>query len=96
VSVVSGKHSTHAAIVLLAACSMSWQASSAAPAPIPDLAAGGAAWQNVHNDFILPASGPGPVTWDPAHRYYGNNEGHPPTARVADLSNPIPKAVGPR
>lgn len=56
---------------------------------IPDLSSGGAAWQNMHNDFILPASGPGPVTWDPAHPYVGNNEGRPPTARVADLTNPI-------
>lgn len=45
--------------------------------------------KNMHNDFILPASGPGPVTWDPAHPYVGNNEGRPPTARVADLTNPI-------
>jgi hypothetical protein len=58
---------------------------------MPDLSAGGAAWQNMHNDFILPASGPGPVTWDPAYPYFGNNEGRPPTARVADLSNPILK-----
>jgi hypothetical protein len=91
VGVVSGKHSIRAAAALLAACSLSWQASFAAPAPMPDLAAGGAAWQNMHNDFILPASGPGPVSWDPAHRYYGNNEDHPPTARVADLSNPVLK-----
>ena len=89
--VVSRKHLTPAIAVLLAACSLTWQASSAAPAPIPDLAAGGAAWKNIHNDFILPASGAGPVTWDPAHHYYGNNEDHPPTARVADLSNPILK-----
>jgi hypothetical protein len=56
---------------------------------IPDLSSGGAAWQNMHNDFILPSSGPGPVTWDPKHPYFGNNEGRPPTARVADLTNPI-------
>ena len=65
-------------------------ASAAAPADaIPDLSAGGAAWQNVHNDFILPKSGAGPVTWDPAHPYYGNGDSMPPTSRVADLANPI-------
>ena len=32
----------------------------AAPAAgIPDLSAGGAAWRNLHNDFILPESGAG-------------------------------------
>jgi hypothetical protein len=38
----------------------------------------------------IPGSGPGPVTFDPAHPYYPNGTpGHPPTYRVADLSNPI-------
>jgi hypothetical protein len=63
---------------------------AAAPATaIPDLSAGGAAWRNQHNDFIRPASGAGPVTWDPAHPYFGNGDGPPPTSRVADLANPI-------
>jgi hypothetical protein len=58
---------------------------AAAPSnDIPDLSASGAAWQNTHYDFLLPASGPGPVTFDPAHPFKGNN-----TLRVADLSNPI-------
>jgi hypothetical protein len=56
---------------------------------IPDLSAGGAAWRNTHNDFILPKTGAGPVTWDPAHPYFGNGDGPKPTSRVADLSNPI-------
>jgi hypothetical protein len=55
---------------------------------IPDLSAGGAAWRNTHNDFILPKSGAGPVTWDPAHPYFGNGDGPTPTSRVADLGNP--------
>jgi hypothetical protein len=59
------------------------------PGNTPDLSAGGAAWRNTHNDFILPKSGAGPVTWDPAHPYFGNGDGRPPTSRVADLSNPI-------
>jgi hypothetical protein len=56
---------------------------------IPDLSAGGAGWRNSHNDFILPKTGAGPVTWDPAHPYFGNGDGPTPTSRVADLSNPI-------
>jgi hypothetical protein len=56
---------------------------------IPDLSAGGAGWRNTHNDFILPASGPGPVTWDPAHPFVGNGGGGIVTSRVADLRNPI-------
>ena len=58
--------------------------------PIPDLSAGaGGAWRNTHNDFILPKTGAGPVTWDPAHPYFGNGDGPRPTSRVADLTNPI-------
>jgi hypothetical protein len=56
---------------------------------IPDLSAGGAAWRNTHNDFILPETGAGPVTWDPAHPYFGNGDGKGPTSRIADLTNPI-------
>jgi hypothetical protein len=62
---------------------------TAAPNSIPDLSAGGAAWRNTHNDFILPSSGPGPVTWDPAHPFVGNGAGQPVTSRVADVTNPI-------
>src|SRR5579871_719185 len=61
----------------------------AAASSIPDLSAGGAAWQNRHNDFILPSSGPGPVTWDPKYPFVGNGAGQPVTSRVADLANPI-------
>jgi hypothetical protein len=56
---------------------------------IPDLSAGGAAWRNTHNDFILPSSGPSPVTFDPAHPFVGNGGGQAVTLRVADLTNPI-------
>ena len=78
--------------LLLAAAfgpSMAPRANAAAGALIPDLSLGGAAWRNSHNDFILPKTGAGPVTWDPAHPYFGNGDGPKPTARVADLSNPI-------
>jgi hypothetical protein len=73
-----------AAVALL--CSPGVAASSST---IPDLSAGGAAWRNTHNDFILPKNGPGPVTWEQAHPYFGNGDGPAPTSRVADLSNPI-------
>lgn len=56
-------------------------------APDPDTG-----WQAPEDEFIPPASGPGPIRSDPAHPYlsfykYPRNE-HP-AYRVADLSNPI-------
>lgn len=72
-----------AAVVLL--CSPVFADSNS----IPDLSAGGAGWRNTHNDFILPKIGAGPVTWDPAHPYFGNGDRQAPTVRVADLTNPI-------
>ena len=82
------------AVVCLAAVvavpTIAWTAHAASSDDsIPDLSAGGAGWQNTHNDFILPSSGPGPVTWDPAHPFVGNGQGGRVTVRVADLSNPI-------
>ena len=41
------------------------------------------------DDFLPPRSGPGPITFDPAHPYIPNFRGVPPTYRVADLGNPI-------
>ena len=49
-------------------------------------------WQLSDDEFILPASGPGPITFDPAHPYisfYRFPRNPNPTFRVADLSNPI-------
>jgi hypothetical protein len=47
----------------------------------------------VGQDFLQPPSGPGPVTFDPAHPYLdtvaARRAGKTPTLRVADLSNPI-------
>jgi len=42
------------------------------------------------DDFLPPASGPGPVMSDPARPYIPNGSGQP-TYRVADLTNPILK-----
>ena len=76
------------AVLAVASSFASW-AAAADVAPIPDLSLGGFGWRNEHNDFILPSRGPGPVTWDPAHPYRGNQPGIPGTMRVADLTNPI-------
>jgi hypothetical protein len=50
-------------------------------------------WYAYSRQFIPPATGPGPVQQDPAHPYVSNDEfrvtGRQPTARVADLNNPI-------
>jgi len=45
------------------------------------------------SDDFLPhsGSGPGPVTFDPAHPYVPNGEGRQSTYRIADLTNPILK-----
>jgi len=47
-------------------------------------------WITNRNDFLPPKSGPGPVTFDPAHPYVMDGiPGKQPTFRVADLNNPI-------
>lgn len=47
----------------------------------------------IGDDFLLPPSGPGPVTFDKAHPYIDNRLarklGRSTTNRIADLSNPI-------
>src|SRR5437879_4735708 len=59
------------------------------PAP-PDFATDDAtSWIPVGDDYLPPASGPGPITFDPAHPYIPNFTGKQPTYRVADLTNPI-------
>jgi hypothetical protein len=63
----------------------------AAPtAPRPDFAEDvTTSWIPVGDDYLQPASGPGPVTFDKAHPYVPNFTGKQPTYRVADLTNPI-------
>ena len=46
-------------------------------------------WIPLGDDYLPPASGPGPVTFDPAHPYVPNFTGKQPTYRVSDLTNPI-------
>jgi hypothetical protein len=59
----------------------------------PDLTT---AWSVAHadgDDYIAPASGPGPVKYDPAHPFVPTQPATSiqPTYRVADLTNPILK-----
>jgi hypothetical protein len=59
----------------------------------PDVAT---AWQVAHpdgDDYIAPAKGPKPVTYDPTHPFVPTdpNGTNQPTYRVADLNNPILK-----
>jgi len=57
---------------------------------IPHFASVDFGWVSPSDDFLPPASGPGPVTFDKAHPYVPNGGGQP-TYRVADLTNPILK-----
>jgi hypothetical protein len=59
---------------------------------IPQLESPAVGWSKVSDDFLPPASGPGPVTYDKAHPYVpNNNDGKQVTFRIADLTNPILK-----
>jgi hypothetical protein len=57
-------------------------------APGPDFSSYQTAWIATGNDFIAPARGPKPVSFDPAYPYVPNNAGRQATFRIADLSNP--------
>ena len=80
---------TVCALALLA----SYSAQSAQPnSVIPDFTPDSeTSWLPEADDFFPPPSGPGPVTFDPAHPYVPNFSGKQSTYRVADLSNPILK-----
>jgi len=43
------------------------------------------------DEFLAPASGPGPIVADPGHPYVPNGGGRQETSKIADLSNPILK-----
>jgi hypothetical protein len=75
---------------ILVSAMVLWPAAAAQQA-VPNFSSTQYGWIAVDNEFIRPASGPGPVTSDPAHPFIGNNKGGQPTYRVADLSNPILK-----
>src|SRR5258708_10677671 len=78
--------------VILCATIMPGAEGAAGDEAIPALSSADLAWVKVGDDFIPPASGPRPVTFDKAHPYQPNNDlGLQPTYRVADLTNPILK-----
>src|SRR3954469_16452359 len=64
--------------------------SAAIPNFGPDTLTAWVADRPASDDFLPPASGPGPVLSDPKHPYVPNGSGQP-TYRVADLTNPILK-----
>ncbi len=65
----------------------------AAPAPIftPDSTAAWVPDRPTGDDFLPPASGPGPVMSVKERPYVPNGAGRQPTYRIADLANPILK-----
>jgi len=67
-------------------------AADAKQGSILDLSSNGVSWVNANNrDMLPPASGPGPVTFDPRHPYVGSGRGQQATFRIADVTNPILK-----
>jgi hypothetical protein len=67
-----------------------WSAAAADAPPIftPDSAAAWVPDRPTGDDFLPPASGPGPVMSQKGHPYVPNGQGQP-TYRVADITNPI-------
>jgi hypothetical protein len=61
---------------------------------VPDFSqANTAGWVSVGADWLPPASGPGPVGFDPAHPFVSNQDafrtGRSVTPRIADVNSPI-------
>ena len=92
-----GEVKVAAAALIAALCAMAAGAAPAADATanqgaIPNFAPDDrTSWalDQTIDDLLPPPSGPGPITFDPAHPYVPNFRGAQPTYRVADLSNPI-------
>jgi hypothetical protein len=94
------KRSTPLAVAAMAAALLgagtTLHAALAAEAPTtsvpnfsPDSSTGWIPDRPTGDDFLPPASGPGPVMSAKDHPYVPNGRGVQPTYRVADLSNPI-------
>jgi hypothetical protein len=80
------------AAVLVASLPLALAHAADSEAGIPQLESASVGWSKVADDFQLPASGPGPVTYAKDHPYVPNNdEGRQVTFRIADLTNPILK-----
>jgi hypothetical protein len=60
-------------------------------APVPNFAPDSTTgWlKGPGDEFLSPASGPGPVRSDPAHPYVSNAVARQETVKIADLTNPI-------
>jgi hypothetical protein len=87
-----------ACAVLACAGALIWPAVAAENAKIPNFAPDSTTgWLKPPGDeFIQPASGPGPVKADPSHPYIGGfnpnapvRDGRQETVKIADLTNPI-------
>jgi hypothetical protein len=82
-----------AGIVCVVAAGLPAVAAEPTRATLPDLAPDSStAWipdRPTGDDFLAPASGPGPVLSAKDHPYVPNGRGVQPTYRVADLTNPI-------
>ncbi len=74
--------------VVAAALSCAAVADGQLRVPVPQLASAQFGWL-ADTEFLPPASGPGPVTFDRAHPYVRNNTSGQPTFRIADTRNPI-------
>jgi hypothetical protein len=76
---------------ILYAVALPWPALAAENAPIPNFAPDNVTgWLKPPGDeFLPPASGPGPVKFDPAHPYVSNAVARQETVKIADLTNPI-------
>jgi hypothetical protein len=76
---------------ILCAVALPWPALGAENAPIPNFAPDNVTgWLKPPGDeFLPPASGPGPVKFDPAHPYVSNAVARQETVKIADLTNPI-------
>jgi hypothetical protein len=77
--------------ILIAAIAVCGGSLGAARDAVPDFAADETvSWIPVGDDYLPPASGPGPVSFDRAHPYVPNfTPGKAPTYRVAEIANPI-------
>jgi len=68
-----------------------WPAFAELNAPIPNFAPDNVTgWlKGPGDEFLPPASGPGPVRADPAHPYVSNAVASQETVKIADITNPI-------
>jgi hypothetical protein len=76
------------ALILLLAGAVFWSAQGAENDRVPDFSGAEFGWL-ADTEFLPPASGPGPVTFDKTHPYVRNNTVGQPTFRISDVSNPI-------